>query len=321
MSTKALFVLGILERCGTNYLWDLLRAHRDIAAVQITEDYSVARSQHLMDYSKAVFESWSDVWGIDRNEEKDALLKSIGEGILHFLKSHTEKLNASGKEKHSEFLLLKTPSVIGLNNFFAIFPNAYLIIIIRDGRDVIYSIMKSFGMSFEEALFRWKKGAKIIINYLSEIKKTKFKNQVRLVKYENLFLHTDEEVNRLLAFLELDTNRYDFKDAKTLPVRGSSTFRGNKDNVHWEPVVKNNSFKPIGRWRNWNKFKKQRFNWMAGRFMTQLGYPVEKPYRQYEHPFWTTINLALDCGIQTVLILKILHNVLNGVLENYGQYK
>ena len=47
--TQPIFIFGIMQRSGTNYLWDMLRLHPDVAIrMPIVEDHLLQRSHQLM---------------------------------------------------------------------------------------------------------------------------------------------------------------------------------------------------------------------------------------------------------------------------------
>jgi hypothetical protein len=114
-----------------------------------------------------------------------------------------------------------------------------------------------------------------------------------IIRYEDLYLGLDSELPKILNFLNLDGEVYDFDAARELPVRGSSTHRGGKDHVHWEqPVKKTSDFNPIGRWKNWDRRMHERFNWIAGQYLTEFGYEV-KYYTNHQRA-WRTYNRVVD---------------------------
>ena len=65
---------------------------------------------------------------------------------------------------------------------------------------------------------------------------------------------------------------YDFDQALTLPVVGSSVFGRAGGAVHWLPVPKTEEFQPLHRAAGWTGAQHERFNWIAGTELMTLGY-------------------------------------------------
>jgi hypothetical protein len=100
-----------------------------------------------------------------------------------------------------------------------------------------------------------------------------------IVRYEDLHRNTAAELRRILAFLGLEASHYDFAQAEAMPVRGSSTFRGASQGVHWGAVAKTAEFNPLQRWEHWPRSRHERFNWVAGRYMKHFDYELVEPSR------------------------------------------
>jgi hypothetical protein len=79
-------------------------------------------------------------------------------------------------------------------------------------------------------------------------------------------------MRKILAFLELDSEKYDFQSALNIPVVGSSVFKGGESALHWNPVHKTNEFDPLARAANWTRRQHQRFNWLAAKELILFGY-------------------------------------------------
>jgi hypothetical protein len=101
----------------------------------------------------------------------------------------------------------------------------------------------------------------------------------------------EEELRKILTFVGLPVDNFDFDAAANLPVRGSSVFHGEEKNVHWKPVVKTPAFDPIQRFSHWNRSVKERFNWIAGQPQERFGYEIERYER---HEYWAIWNRAMD---------------------------
>jgi protein-tyrosine sulfotransferase len=168
--------------------------------------------------------------------------------------------------------LFKTPSAQNLEHFFELFPEASLLILVRDGRDVVESTTRSFAAGHEAATRAWCRAAREVCDF---DRRRRGDGRHRIVRYEDLVREPEATLRGLFAFLGLDAARYDFAAARDLPVFGSSTFRGESAELHWEPVAKSDSFQPLGRASSWSPERRRRFAWLAGDPMRALGYELE----------------------------------------------
>jgi hypothetical protein len=168
-------------------------------------------------------------------------------------------------------LLTKSPSVRHLDRFFTFFPSARLVILVRDGRSVAQSAMDTFGWSFDRACREWSAAAQSIHRFQQD--QSNRAERWRLVRYEDLVDDPEGHLRSLFAFLDLDSDRYDFHAARNLPVRGSSAFGRKDGQVHWDSVAKDASFAPKERWRSWPAHRQERFQWLAGEWLAYFGYP------------------------------------------------
>jgi protein-tyrosine sulfotransferase len=264
-----IFIHGVLPRSGTNFLWDLLLLHPDCApAVEpVHEDLFLEYSDHLVAFARSVEAAWDPRWG-DFDDLPARLAASLGDGLVSFL-----------WRDRGRRLVTKSPSVRRLDRFFAFFPTARLLVLVRDGRAVTMSAMETFGWGFERAARAWDQGADEIRRF-RETYGDAHPERWRLVRYEALVEDLDVELPEVLRFLELDLDRYDMGAARALPVRGSSWFFGEGGStVHWEPVEKDPDFRPTERWRSWTPERLERFEWLAGDGLRYLGYGSSGPAR------------------------------------------
>jgi hypothetical protein len=276
-----IFVLGVMQRSGTNFLADLLLLHPDTAApAPLWEDNLLRESDHLVGYARSVRERWDPGWRVPAEVDEE-LVAHLGDGVLALLTSRAGQ----------RLIVTKTPSVVNLSRFFTVFPRAYLVIIIRDGRAVVESGVKSFGWTYEWTMHQWAEAAATILAFDRAHKDTGARYLV--VRYEDLCNDVEGELQRVLRFLNLDVSVYDFAAAARLPIRGSSTLRADgADAVHWKPVDKPDDFNPLERWQHWRRGLHERFNWLAGRQLSELGYPQRRVGTGVR--FWAAWNAMLD---------------------------
>ncbi|MDJ0633597.1 MAG: sulfotransferase [Xenococcaceae cyanobacterium MO_188.B29] len=278
LNNEPIFILGISQRSGTNFLSDLLSLHPDCDATLIPEDFFMAHADLLIKFADSLDRIWQ-YWKIDKivgSPEK--LYECFGSSLTSFLNSQETKHNQQTESydldyslnKSPKIRITKTPSVKNLPYFFKLFPYSPLLIIIRDGRSVVESSVKTFDRSYEQEIRAWANAAQTIIKAETEFKK--FNRKYLIVKYEDIFTKTEKELNNIFSFLGLDAKKYDFNKALNLPVRGSSELKEKIGKVHWQTVEKSKDFNPLMRYSHWNKGLHQRFNWIAGDYLEMFGY-------------------------------------------------
>jgi protein-tyrosine sulfotransferase len=280
-TARAVFILGILPRSGTAFLQDLLCLYPGFGKPRAAnEDYCLYYSDPLASFAEKLVAHWSASWKVP-SEYQRRLESRIGEGIVSFLSEVTQ----------ADSFVTKTPRVDNLHNFPKFFPAAHLLIVVRDGRSVLESGIRTFGWNREAAMHQWADAAQTILQFEATYKKSALK--YRVIRYEDLWSNVEHEMARILAFLELDPMQYDFEAARRLPIRGSSDLRSKEGkDVHWRPVTKTADFDPLSRWKHWTPKQVERFDWVAGPYLAALGY--ERPPRRTSRIVWYVRNRAAD---------------------------
>jgi hypothetical protein len=286
LCSDPIFILGILSRSGTNYLYKLLCLHPDCdASAPIPEDYLIHCADLLVEYVNSVSSNWLSVWGVE--DQKEILCQSLGNGLFSFLTAQVKGNETQVKSR----IVTKTPSVRNLGYFFRLFPRAHLIVLVRDGRAVVESCVKTFGSNYETIMRHWADAAQTILCFGQATKNSGFKYLV--VRYEDLCNNLEEELHRIFAFLGLDVETYDFNAAANLLVYGSSELCEHGEGVfHWKPAEKPPDFNPVQRWNHWGRALHERFNWIAGQYLAQFGY--EKKQYSTNRLLWFVWNKVLD---------------------------
>jgi hypothetical protein len=260
-----IFILGVAPRSGTNFLWDLLRLHPDCAPGRepVREDFFVEYADLLLRFTDQVSARWDPLWGSIDHGLVAELRASLGAGLLDFL-----------TVDRGRRLVVKSPSVRNVSLFFEVFPEASLIILVRDGRSIVQSCMATFGWDFDTATCRWAAAVDEILAFQGQHSPGRY----QLVRYEDLLDDLERTLVSLFSFLRLDVQRFDFTAAHTLPVRGSSGYFGaDRSAVHWDPVARAPEFDPRQRWRSWTPWQLERFSWRAAAQQCALAYDVSVP--------------------------------------------
>lgn len=305
MDMQVVYLLGITPRSGTNFFYDLLLLHPECGAPKGTpsEDYFFAYAHHLDEYVNDLYGKWEGLWGWHEQWEqtygengeklKGPMLHALGEGLDNYLARALARENVESEkigEEQPTVCIARTPSVEGLN-FVEGLTNSKVVIIVRDGRSVVESGMRSFGWWFEDALHRWQRGAKLIIDVADN------NPQMMYVRYEDLLNDKkEEELRKIFSFIGVDPDNYDYQEE--LAVRGSSSFFDKDKGLNWGKTEKTKDFNPLYRWRKWSNTRKERFYWLAGEQLQAFGYEVDsnpgvgmKLYNTLADVLWP-INIA-----------------------------
>jgi protein-tyrosine sulfotransferase len=266
MSRKVtpIFLLGILERSGTNYLYDLIRAHPDVGVRRpIWEDKLLRQAQFLKQYAETVAATWDAAWNVSA-EEKAKLLLALGSGLGSFV---TEGADTS-------HVIVKTPSVENLPLFHDLILDAPLLVLVRDGRSVTESGVRSFGWSYPVTMKQWADAARTILD--ADPVLTRSGLRYRLVRYESVLADPRAELTKIFAVCGLDPERYDFDAAHDTPVRGSSTARPDATGpVDWASIDRPADFNPVNRFAGWDEALRALYAELAGEAHRHLGYPLD----------------------------------------------
>lgn len=281
---KLCFVLGIAYRSGTNHLYQLLRLHPNCEGLSpIWEDFLLHHSELLESYVENVFDSWSPSWEVERLvvSQKD-LLREFGKTLEQFLLRQASLKRSTANQSissptsatsSSETLryITKTPSVKGLHRFFSLFPNSIPIVLVRDGRSVVESGMRSFGWDFINSTNHWKKHARIVLEFQETIKKESLPGLV--VRFEDLITDEANCLHRIFRHVAIDPDLYDFHKAKELKVLGSSQTAVTQGKLDWCRTEKPADFSPVRRFEHWTAEQHRQFNEIAEEELRLLGYP------------------------------------------------
>jgi hypothetical protein len=274
---RVCFLLGIHRRSGTNFLYRLLTDHPDCHGGPIGEDYLVHHLESLKQYVDSVRGSWNPEWRAHTaSDEGDRFDRCMGDAMGHFLltlarsEAPATPDAAAGTQGDQRLLLTKTPSFGGLALFSDFFPQAPLLLLVRDGRAVVESGMRSFGWSFEGAARDWAAAARALFAKQDAEGES---SHAMLVKYEDLVQDVGPTLASVFDFLGLDGDRYDQDRAAGVGVIGSSDL-ARSGSLHWDAVPKAEAFDPLDRFAEWSPARHQRFNWIAGREMERLGYSL-----------------------------------------------
>jgi protein-tyrosine sulfotransferase len=278
MRVGDVIIHGVLPRSGSNYLSRSLRCHPQLAASPkgLWEFPHLRKSDPLVSYARSMARSPN----LPRLEERD-LLRLVGDAWLAY---------ASEGLPEGCRLVLKEPSVKNLQRFFQFFPRAFLLVLMRDGRDIAFSSLRTTFASprgfhwrnprsyarlqrspLVEMARRWSDASRVVRAFLEEHDEG---GRVRVVRYEDLVSEPEATLRRILDFLELASEHFDWDSFAALDVRGSS-FVGNRNGeLDWDHGGSGSeAFDPVGRWRSWSESEMRRFRSVAAGELLHWGYP------------------------------------------------
>ena len=302
---RGIFVAGVMQRSGTNFLADLLALHPDCEKAFPAEDFFLTQAPLLEKYVAATYAKWNPRWYVRQVNSQELLLQSLGRGLLSFLSlrkpqedSEPADLELDRLDRALGRIIAKTPSAQNLDYVFKLFPKSSLIIIVRDGRAAVESALRTFRWHFEDAVRRWAEGAREIVQF--DKKYGSSGKKYLIVRYEDLNTRPHDEISRILDFLDLDAGRYDFEKATGLPVRGSSTFREDDANPWHRPKEKSSEFNPLNRFDHWDRKRRERFDWIAGEYLEAFGYNRDAERRAgYQlRQFGGDVRYSLTLGLR-----------------------
>ena len=279
---RSILVVGLTQRVGTNYLGRLLNTHPDCTKPQtLYEDFLISGLPHLEGFVGTVASKWHEEWGA--RQKTPELRRLLGAAVSDFIRHDARN---AGKRT-----VLKTPSVKGLEYAAEFLADCDVVVLSRFGPDVVQSAMTSFGWSFESACKRWGEAANYVAD-LAQQPQQSGRPAFLVVKYEDLVRETEETLRAVFEFVDLDPASFDFDGLGDFPVYGSSTARGGKEKVHWQPVAKPKDFNPLGRSANWSADAFRRFDWLTGGVSRRLGYDL--PYSYEDRPLPRLVNRLRD---------------------------
>lgn len=241
-----IFILGLTQRTGTNWLSECFKLHPDITGTAVPEAYLIYYSDNLKIYTDHVAGRWRP-W-FPKEKISKILTQTIGSALFNLILEQSPNL-----DKRCEHIFLRTPSVRCIRLLHHFFPESKVIVLTRDGRSVAESHSKGFGSSFRTFTKQYKQAVRELTHFL---KTTSNRHLVKVVSYEQLVLNFRPEMESIFNFLEIGAELYDWEAAEQIPVYGSSFF-GLKDGaLHWAPVEKTADFNPLARYQNWSWIKK-----------------------------------------------------------------
>ncbi|MEM9251496.1 MAG: sulfotransferase [Planctomycetota bacterium] len=264
-----ILLLGVMNRCGSNHLGWLLSRHPGMAtaaAGNSGEDYLLKRADLLAEYADDTVRHWS---AEGRDALANGVMSAIGDGLLEAMR---------GDAADDQRLLLRTPRVFALDQAARLFPSATMVLLMRDGREVVASAEKTFDpLPDGEWERRWRGGADLMWEISQGQAEGAAPLPWLLVRFEDLVADARATLERLLDALGLDRDAYPWDELDTAPVIGSSAAKPDARSRRWTPIDKPAGFRPSGRWHDWSPARRRRFDRLCGPAMARWGYGPATP--------------------------------------------
>lgn len=256
----ALVVHGVLPRSGTNLAANILALHPAIHAFP----RSMWEIPTLATAPASV--AWRHEW-LARFPENEPIVSQF-EPLCWIANGMMRSLQAHAPEKH---LLVKSPHMRHVSLFEAIYPDDQLVMVMRDGRDVIASAKGTFkdrliAKSPKQLAREWRQATELALDLAAGDNPRGI-----LWRFEELVADPRSVLERDLPKIGLDPKDYPFDKLNNLPVFGSSTDK-REGNDRWNPVEKNTNFNPVGRGKSLSPRLLSMFEREAGSVLAKAGY-------------------------------------------------
>ncbi|HZD26776.1 MAG TPA: sulfotransferase [Alphaproteobacteria bacterium] len=269
---RPILIIGLTHRVGTNFLARVLSAHPECTEpTSLHEDFLISGLPHLERYVREVSRRWNPDWGAHARIPE--LRRRLGQSIVEFIRTDAGE---PGKRP-----VLKTPTIYGVEHAASFIPQCDIVVLLRNGPDVVESALRSFGRRFEDLSRKWGAAAHHFRATVADGSAAQ-DDSVVVVRYEELMTDPQQALARIFDRTGLDPAVYDPTTVEELPLFGSSTERGKAGDVHWSPVEKPRDFNPLGRSRHWRRDAFVRFDWLTGGISEEIGYRL--PYRYHDGP-------------------------------------
>jgi protein-tyrosine sulfotransferase len=257
----AIIIQGIMPRSGTVYVGELLRRHPHIVAYpyQLWEFPALQLTADVLALQQKFILSYRPNSGKLADEE---FLPLFGASLIAYLNETVPP---------GQRVLAKMPGVQYLSYFFSMFPWENLLILVRDGRDLVHSTLRTWPqLNFLQVCLRWNRSAQTVLSThrcLTANQRSGF----WLAKYEDALQNPALFVEKLCCHFGLDEGAYPYEQIDDIRVIGSSKLES-EDKVTWQHLPKPKDFKPTEYWEKWSAVKKLIFKTIAGKSLIELGY-------------------------------------------------
>jgi hypothetical protein len=256
------FIIGS-PRSGTSVLGWALAQHPALWTSAETDIllYMFQKPWFREQYETAVAKPEKRNWLIKHEVSYEEFAASIGKGLNAMFQSRAQ----------NRIFVDSTPAYTSIAaDLMVFFPNAKFIHIIRDGKDVVNSMLKSgfaeaFATDFKHACEFW-------VFYVQKGLEAKqaFPQRVHEIRNENLVSDPEKEFAKAYEFLGLEDCQESSAFIRTKRIN-SSYLNVEKSDIK---KAKDPALMPKQPWKSWTSQERNIFVEVAGKTMTQLGYEL-----------------------------------------------
>ncbi len=276
-------------RSGTNYVAAIMATHPDVALVPAgnpTSEVRIVRSMGAFVDALALFRhrcrglpaemfSWSD------------FAPDLGRALL-------ERLWRAAGPASASTLFIKDPNPDHLTEVAEMFPEARYLLVVRDGRDTVSSLLglqartsrppvrkalrrlsRSSGRDTVLFITGWARAVRRILEFEASPQRERLGDRYRRVRYEDLQGDPRAAAEQVFTFYGLSCDEDVLDRAAAVGVTGS-TFTGDgqrrSERPTFDPVERDDSFQPVGRWHDWPRHRLALFDRLAGVELAAMGY-------------------------------------------------
>lgn len=281
-----IFVFGITVRSGTNYMGSLMSKVKEVTSVPKTisqGEFPLFRSK-VMDHWDSWFQQLNHLsFGVD-DIPAEKLEEKIGRSLLEY---YVDRYAID-----TPYIFLKDPNVIGIGRVWDFFPDAKVILLRRNGKDLVSSFAKGSqlmrrsyprmkkikariknwsGYGFVSACRTYKKAAESFQETLQDPRiQRRIGSDVRLLTYEDVFRNPSENLGRILIDFGVNVSKEEMKEWENAEVVGSSFGSKNGKVQDWGRSEVNENFNPVGRYEGWNALQRAMYQRICGRIEGSL---------------------------------------------------
>jgi hypothetical protein len=185
MKKIPIFIVGC-PRSGTTLIRVILDSHPNICCGPETHII-----EKIIKLDKNIHKNWNMLkpYGVDELEYD----KKIGEILTLFTKKY---VLLKKKKRWAE----KTPeNIFNLDFINRLFPDCQIINVIRDGRDVVTSFKKRWGLlTIPTAIRKWNNSIELTLSYRKKFEKNRYLE----VRYEEIVNSPEIETKKIMSFLD-----------------------------------------------------------------------------------------------------------------------
>lgn len=284
------FLQGMRVRSGTNFLARIAMQHPE---VRIVPPEGPTNEFHLMmtlpDWERAYTRVARRLFGRHPAPAWSDFERRLGDAWRGLIVDHYAFDGGT--------IFMKDPHVDRIDEFFDLFPDSRLILLVRDGRDNVASSERA-GLLVRRTMGRlgryrrrirhwtmrdfvghasaWARAARRVLAFDATHRGGGRAGQYRVVRYEDVVADPRAEARRLFEFLGLESTDEVLDRVEGTRVVGSSFYgvSGREDATRRAPgpVEKTAAFQPVGRWQDWGPARKRVFKRLAGRELVEMGY-------------------------------------------------